>query len=45
MSLQYLIVIAIIVLAVVFSVNAMWRKRKAFSTKNACGKSDCGCGK
>ena len=43
MNLQFLIVIVLVILAVSFAANSLWRKRAAFSTKEGCG-SDCGCG-
>ncbi|MBL0242400.1 MAG: FeoB-associated Cys-rich membrane protein [Chloracidobacterium sp.] len=44
MDLQYLLVIAIILAAVIFAVRTLVQRRSAFSSKSGCG-DDCGCGK
>lgn len=43
MSVQYFIVIAIIVAAVAYATVMLVRKRRSFSGKPGCA-SDCGCG-
>jgi hypothetical protein len=45
MTFQQIVVIAIILVAVLFTGSTMLSKRKSFSTKGDCGKDDCGCGK
>jgi len=42
MTLQNIIVIAIITAAIVYAALTLLRKRRAFSVKHGCG-SDCGC--
>jgi hypothetical protein len=44
MDLQFLIVIAMIVAAVIFGAKALVQKSRAFSPKAGC-ENDCGCGK
>jgi hypothetical protein len=44
MDLQYLLVIAIILAAVIFAVRTLVQKRRGFSPKPGCA-NDCGCGK
>jgi hypothetical protein len=44
MDLQYLIVIAIILAAVIFAAKSLMQKRRAFSSEPNCG-DDCGCHK
>jgi len=44
MSLQTILVFAIIAAAAAYGALALVRKRRSFSAKAVCG-SDCGCGK
>ena len=43
MSIQYIIVLCVIVGAAAYVGNMLWQKAKATTIKEGCG-SDCGCG-
>ena len=43
MTVQYIIVVAIISAAITYAAVTLIRKRRSFSTKSGCG-NDCGCG-
>jgi len=42
MTVQYIIVILIVVSAFVYAGTMLWKKSRSFSTKSKCG-TDCGC--
>ena len=42
MTIQTIVVIAILAAAFAYALSTLFKKRKAFSTKASCG-NDCGC--